>query len=153
MKIYINNLNLELLKDISQIFKEYLVHTEKFIQLYTNEGIYHIEEQKIFYLDTCDKEIKMLDNYYKNITLIVDPSFFHKQPCSSIHGETHLCFHIEKNTYKLSKLSNISMVIEYSCDNNKQLLSSDIYFESVKDIDVNDVFIKKEIFEFLSLLN
>jgi hypothetical protein len=153
MKIYINNLNLELLKDISELFKEYLIHSEHFIQLYTNEGIYRIEHKKIFYLDTCDKDIKMLDNYYNHFTLIVDPSIFHKQACSSIHGETHLCFHIQKNTYKLSNSSNVSMIIEYSSDNNKELISRDIYFESDKDIDIRDPFIKKELIEFLSVLN
>jgi hypothetical protein len=153
MKIYINNLNLDLLKDISELFKEQLVHSERFIMLYTNEGIYHIDDKKIFYLDTCDKEIKMLDNYYNNFTLIIDPSFFHKNSCSSIQGETHQCSHIQKNTYQFSKSSNISMIIEYSSYPNEELTSSDLYFETNVDIDVNDLFIKKELIEFLSVLN
>lgn len=153
MKIYINNLNLELLKYISELFKEYLIHTERFIQLYTNEGIYRIEDKNIFYLDACDKDIILLDKYYKDFTLIVDPSFFHKQLCSSVHGETHLCFHIQKNSYKLSKISDLSLIIEYSYDNNEIFISHDIYFESDKVIDLNNPFIKKELIEFLSHLN
>ena len=44
------------------------------------------------------------------------------------------------------------MIIEYLLNNNK-LTPHDIYFESNKDIDMNNLFVKNEIIEFLSLLN
>lgn len=152
MKIYINNFNLDLLNDISEIFKEFLINSETYIKLYTNEGIYHIEDKKIYLLDPCDIEIKIFNNYYNNFTLILDPSFFHKRDYPSIHGETHLSFHIVKKYYRFNKSSNISMIIEYLLNNNK-LTPHDIYFESNKDIDMNNLFVKNEIIEFLSLLN
>ena len=154
MKIYINNLNLDIINDISELFKEYLINSETYIKLYTNEGIYRIEDKQIYFLDVCDKQIKIVEDYYNNFTLVIDPSFFHKQVCSSIHGETHLSFQIFKKYYKLYKSSNISLIIKYLSNNiNQKLTPNDMYFECNKDIDINDIFVKNELIEFLSLLN
>lgn len=152
MRIYINNFNLDILNDISELFKEYMTNSEKYIELYTNEGIYHIEDKKIYSLETCDKEIKIFDNYYNNFTLIVDPSFFQKQPYSSIHGDTHLALQTNKTIYKMNASCEIQMVIKYILNEDK-FIPNDIYFESEKNVDINDVFIKKEISEFLSVFN
>lgn len=152
MKIYINNLNLDLLKDISELFKEYLINSETYIKLYTNEGIYRIEDKKIYLLDSCDKDIKIINNYYNNFSLIIDPSFFHKHNISSIHGDKHLSFQTKKHYFKIDKKSAIQLVIKY-CSNNNIFIPNDIYFETDIDIDINDPFIKKEIIEFLSVLN
>jgi hypothetical protein len=129
-----------------------MTNTEIYIELYTNQGIYHIEEKKIYFLDTIDKDINIFDNYYNHFTLISDPSFFNKSTCSSIHGDTHLALQTKKNMYKLHPSSELQMVIKYILNEGKYI-PSDIYFESEKDIDVKDPFIKKEIIEFLSMLN
>ena len=152
MKIYINNFNLDILNDVSEVFKEYLIKTETHIKLYTDEGIYQIDDQKICFLDTCDEDIQIINNYYKNFTVIVDPSSFNKNIVSSIHGQTHLSFQIKKKYYKMNKNSNVQMIIKY-CLNDNKFVPNDIYFESDKNIDINDLFIKKEIIEFLSMLN
>jgi hypothetical protein len=44
------------------------------------------------------------------------------------------------------------MVIEYILNNDSRFIPNDIYFETDKDIDINEVFIKKEIIDFLSEL-
>jgi hypothetical protein len=44
------------------------------------------------------------------------------------------------------------MVIKYIL-NEEKFIPNDIYFETEKDVDINDLFIKKEIIEFLSVLN
>lgn len=152
MKIYINNFNLDILNDIAEIFKEYMINSETYITLYSNEGIYRIEDKKVYLLETCDKDIKLFNNYYKNFTLIIDPSFFNKNVCSGIHGDTHLSFQIKKQYYKINPSSEIQLVVKFILNNNK-LLSNDIYFESNKDIDINNQFVKNELIEFLSLLN
>jgi hypothetical protein len=153
MRVYINNFNLDILNDISDLFKEYMINSETYIRLYTNEGIYHIEGKKIFLLEPCDKDIKIFDNYYNKISLIVDTSFFNKQICTSVHGDTHLSLQTKKNTYQINPSCEIKMVIEYISNNDGKFIPNDIYFETEKDIDINDLFIKKEINEFLSVLN
>lgn len=152
MKIYINNLNLELTCDLLELFKDKLKKTHQYIELYTNEGLYYIDDRLIYFLDITDKDIQIFENYYNKFTLITDYSFYEKNTISSIHGETHILFKIMENHYKLDNYSTIYLVIKYNLDNQKIILN-DIYFESQKDIDINDVFIKNEIIEFLSLLN
>lgn len=152
MKIYINNLNLDIIDEISELFKENFIKTDNYIELYTNESVYHIEDKSIYFLDINDKDIQQFEKYYNNFTLIVDMSFYNKKITSSIHGETHLSFQITEKHYKLNNYSSVSLVIKYNLDKTK-LIPNDIYFESQKDININDIFIKKEIIEFLSVLN
>jgi len=142
MKVYINNFNLEILHDISNVFKDNLVDTKNYIELYTNEGIYNIE----------NKDIKIYEKYYNNFTLITDPSYFNKKNITSIHGETHLSLKRKKNYYKMNNNSDIYLVIKYYYKSNN-FIPNDIYFKINRDIDINDIFIKKEIIEFLSVLN
>jgi hypothetical protein len=152
MRVYINNLNLDILNEVSEIYKEHIINSEVYIELYTSDGIYRIEDKNIYFLDTCDKDIKIFENYHNKFTLIVDPSFFRNQSCTSIHGDNHLVLHTKKNYYKINTLSEIQMVIKYIL-NNDIFIPNDIYFESEKELDINDIFIKKEIIEFLSVLN
>lgn len=152
MKIYINNLNLDIIDEISELFKENFIKTDNYIELYTNESVYRIEDKSIYFLDINDKDIQQFEKYYNNFTLIVDMSFYNKKITSSIHGETHLSFQITEKHYKLNNYSSVSLVIKYNLDKTK-LIPNDIYFESQKDININDIFIKKEIIEFLSVLN
>lgn len=152
MKIYINNLNLDIINDLSELFKENLVRTEKYIELYTNDGIYRIEDKNTYYLDVIDKEIQILEKYYENFSIIVDPSFYHKKNTSSIHGDKHQSLQIMEKHYKFNKSSPISLVLKYYLDKS-EYLANDIYIESQKEININDLFIKNEIIEFLSVLN
>lgn len=152
MRVYINNLDLSVINSIDDIFKEHLVHTEKYIKLYTDEGIYNIGDKQIHFLEQHDKNIKIYEKFYKDFSLIVDPSYFNKYDTSSIHGETHLSFEVTKKYFKLSKQSNIQMIIKYHTQNAK-LVPNDLYFQSNKEVDINDILFKKEIIEFLSALN
>jgi hypothetical protein len=152
MRVYINNFNLHIINDISDIFKEQLTNYETYVNVYTNEGIYHVEEKNMYLLDTCDKDIEIFENYYNNLTLIVDKSFYNKQISSCICGETHLSFQTKKYYYKLNSSSEMKLVIKYISDKGN-FIPNDIYFEFNKDVDINNLFIKKEIIEFLSVLN
>jgi len=152
MKIYINNFNLDILNEVSTKLKENLVDTKNFIQLYTDEGIFNIDSKMINKLNPIDISIIIYEKYYKDFTLIADPSYFVKEQISSIHGETHLSFEIQKKYYKINDKSDIYLVIECYIEKSK-LITNDIYFELKKDINLNDIFIKKEIIEFLSVLN
>jgi len=152
MKIFINNFNIDILNDISELFKEFLTNCEIYIRLYTNEGIYRVEDKKIYFLEAIDKDIKVINNYYKNYSIIVDPSFYKEYNVSSIHGDSHLSLEIKQYCYKINPASEIKLIMSY-ISNKGNLIPNDIYFESSKDIDINDIFIKNEIIEFLSVLN
>ena len=118
MKIYINNLNLDILKNIIELFKEYLVYSENFLNVYTDQGIYMINDKEIFLLNPIDKDIQIFENYYKNFTLILDSSFLNKEQTTNVNGETYLSIRTKRDYYKINKKSNIQMIIEYYFVNN-----------------------------------
>jgi hypothetical protein len=154
MKIYINNLNLNILKDIQELLAKQFISSENYIQLYTNEDIYYIEKNKIYRLEPVDKDIKIYEKYFNNFTLIVDLSYFKQHDTLSIYGNNHLAINIKKEFYKLNKNSKIELIIE-NCYNlsNGEYNPTDIYFQLNQDTDINELFIKQDIIEFLSLLN
>jgi len=152
MKIYINNFNLDILHNISDIFKDNLINTKNYINLYTNEGIYSIEDRDVYTLDIVDKDIKKYDKFFEDFTLIVDPSYFNRNKVSSVHGEVHQSFDTKEYYYKINNNSNVCLVIKYICKKTK-LIPNDIYFEIDIDTDINNILIKKELIEFLLVLN
>ena len=152
MKIYINNLNLNILNELSNNFKSLLIDKKQYIILYTEEGIYEINNKLIYRLEQIDRDIKQYENFYNEFTLIIDPSFFNKHIETSIIGTKHISNQIVKYIYKLNKKSDLNLIIEYYLHDSK-MIENDIYFELNKEIDINEIFIKKEIIEFLSLLN
>ena len=152
MKLYINNLNLDILSSIIDVFKEYLVYSENFLNVYTDQGMYMVTDKDVFLLNPIDKDVKVFENYYNNFSLILDPSFYNKEKTSSVNGETHLSIRSKKVFYKINKQSNVKVIIEY-ISNNTKMVPNDIYFEIDNNNDINELFIKKELIEFLSLLN
>ena len=151
MRIYINNINLEALEEIANRFKDYLVETEHYVELYTHEGIYKIGDEKVYHLNPCDDDIQMFDKYFNKFTLIVDPSYYEKKECFSIHGDNHVSFRIKKMTYKLNRKIDLTLVIEFSQQNDNKFVPRNLYFETKKKVDINELFIKSEIITFLSI--
>ena len=152
MKIYINNLNLNILNELSNNFKSLLIDKKQYIILYTEEGIYEINNKLIYRLEQIDRDIKQYENFYNEFTLIIDPSFFNKHIETSIIGTKHISNQIVKYIYKLNKKSDLNLIIEYN-SNDSKMIENYIYFELNKEIDIDEIFIKKELIEFLSLLN
>lgn len=154
MKIYINNFNLNNLPNIQKSLDDMLTETQIYTELYTNESIYQIDSKNIFLLEPKDEVIDVYKNYFNNITLIVDNSYFKKSIENSVHGNEHHHKKIKKNIYKLNPKSKICFIIESTnnLDNNK-FIPNDLYFECNELVDIKELFIKQEIIEFLSLLN
>ena len=154
MKIYINNYNLNILKDIQDTLQKEFINSENYIQLYTNEGIFRIEKNIIYSLDPVDIDIKIYERYFHDFTLIVDLSYFKKNTTKTINGNIHLSTSIKKDFYKINKQSKLQLVIEnIEQINSGHYIPSDIYFELDVLTDINELFIKQEIIEFLSMLN
>jgi hypothetical protein len=161
MKLYINNLNLDILPNIMKNLEQYYIKTETYIQIYSNEGIYKIDNSSITKMICNDIDIKKFENYYKNFTIIVDPSYFTLQTVYQI-GPNHISINLKRKIFKLNVNSNLQLAIE--CEIKEEhnyfkntiesvLIPNDIYFELPNDNDINAILIKNEIIEFLSLLN
>lgn len=152
MRLYINHLNITQLPAISKTFHPYLHQSGQHTIVYTTQGIYRVKEHALVQLEPVDKDIVVLTDYHTPFTLIADKSYFRETNVESLHGDTHCAIRIDQLRYKLSKHGRVELVIEY-----EQQLSDkkphDLYFRVADDIDPNDLFIKQELIEFLSMLN
>jgi hypothetical protein len=153
MKIYINNFNINNLSNVQTILADILIETHLYTELYTNESIYHIDYKNITLLEPIDGEITINKNYFNDISLVVDNSYFKKIAETSVNGNMHLHKKIKKNVYKFNSKSKLSFVIETIDNLDNIFIPNDIYFECNEIIDIKELFIKQELIEFLSLLN
>jgi hypothetical protein len=169
MKIYINHFNLEVLPELIKNLTEYRVKTEEYIHLYSNDGIYQIDQSTTIKLKPIDHDISIYQNFYKDFTIIVDPSFYIVEKVVQIPPE-HVSKKIKRDIFSIHKNSNSNskLVIETDIPINQtrngfEFLTKkntenaeqpvDIYFELPNGSNIEDVLVKKEIIEFLSILN
>ncbi|MFY7729313.1 MAG: hypothetical protein ACOVRN_07345 [Flavobacterium sp.] len=82
--------------------------------------------------------------------MIVDRSYFRETSQESIHGDTHYALQIDHYIHKLSKHGRVELVIEYT---QRDVEPHDLYFHVPESTNLNDLFIKQELSEFLSMLN
>jgi hypothetical protein len=153
MRIYINNLNLEYTSDIKKNLTNLLDETLIYMEVYTDEGIYHVDTKNTYRLEPKDSELTIHENFFDKMTLIVDNSFFEKKEEKNIHGSNYIEKKIKKQIYKLNKKSDLQFIIEMVENLEKKHITNDIYFEYKKQVDIKELFIKQEIIEFLSMLN
>lgn len=162
MKIYINLLNLDALPYILKLLENYHATSYTYIQIYSTDGIYEVNNCIIYKLITHDIDFKKYDNYYNEFTLLVDPSYYTKEEVCQI-DPYHISKKIKKCVFELNKNSKIKLVIEgevlddklfYKRISNEYGISpNDIYFEVPENTDITDALVKKELIEFLSCLN
>jgi len=157
MKIYIDHFNLDILSSLMSSLDELLNSIETYIEVYSDEGIYQIDNNSILQLKPVDEKYSIHKNYYNDFTIIVDPSYFNKESVSSIIGGVIYNRTIQRYVYKLNKASQLMLVIEGTYkpipDHPLQpkFHPNNIYFETTNNkYDVNDSFSKKELTEFLS---
>ena len=156
MKIYINNFNIEILSEIMKLLNDKYIKSETYIQVYSIDGIYKIEESSLFKQNIFDIDIQVYKNYYNNFTLILDPSYYITEQVYSINSE-HISTKMKRYFYEVNKNSKIKLIIECEfCEKTAQnydIKPNDIYFEMPNNIEINDALVKNEIIVFLSLLN
>jgi hypothetical protein len=156
MKIYINNFNIEILPDIMKQLSELYINSETFIQIYSSDGIYKVDNSLTLKQNCVDKELIFFKNYFNNFTLIADPSYYKTEVVNNIIPE-HTSTKMKRCFFEINKNSNIKLIIEGEIvEETKNIYGinpNDIYFEILDNININDALVKKEIIVFLSLLN
>lgn len=153
MRIYINNLNIELLKEYTKCLTKYNYEIIQLKNIYTSNGIYQIKEDKIYNLNPFDQPIEIFYNYYEKLTFISDTSFYKITETTSILGETHVCNDIVQYNYKLIPDDEIKLVIQFCKDTKKNILTPlDLYFESEHITNINEVFIKNKLCKFIDII-
>ena len=181
MKIYINHFNLLILNNILKQLADYRINTEEYIQFYSPDGIYIVDKSNTFKLNAVDHDIMVLENYYNNLTLIVDPSFYIVEKVVQMPTE-FISTRMKREIFVLSNSKvqnvkdvkdikeekrNIKLVIESEIINQKENEFSflnnntvendykpkDIYFELPNGTNIDNILVKEELIVFLSLLN
>lgn len=141
MKIYINNFNIDILPSIIKSLTEYYINSETYIQIYSEDGIFQINDASTKKQNITDKEIQIFKEYYENFTLIADPSYYTFEQTYNIPSE-HLSTKVKRCFFTPDKNSIFKLVIEGTIleENNKNNKDSmydihpyDIYIEVDKD--------------------
>jgi hypothetical protein len=159
MKIYIDEYDPLNLKNKLNVLDHYFLKSSNYIEIYSDNGIYHINNNYIY------KTVIVQDNIeYKqlnNIKFIIDKSKYTKQIINNI-PLNHINFTIYKFEYCINEKSKIKFIIEGNYDyidyekiiNDKYHLftPSNFYFE-IDEIDNHNIFSNNDINVFLSLLN
>lgn len=154
MKIYthsdINNLNLYNLKNL----EKYLIKTNSVKDIYSNSGIYKIENNsKLSQVIIYDGDIITYENYIKNKPIYVDKSIIKKIDLNPKHiSNEYVSIDYCQYYYSFQKNSPLYLVVELLNDNKLK----DIYFRfentyaAYSDADINNPFIKEDIDKFLN---
>lgn len=164
MKIYILNYSLH---DLDNRFLKFQTSCVDGIQIYSDDGIIFIDNNTTHKLSCTDNKIQTLTNYYNGLNLAIDSSIIKKEVTTQIPPD-HLAFKVKIITCKKHINSKISLIITRYIDNNNdttintntkikytnEIISiDDFYFDVPDNLDVNDIFVKEELIEFLSMLN
>jgi hypothetical protein len=182
MKIYVNNLNIEMANEFVDIFQPYLQRKVTYTNVFTDEGWYHIDNKHVYRMEAIDKEIIQHPLYYKQVTLIADHSTCTKQPTVCIYGGVkHASYTVCNYIYKMPTHTHVQLVIQFTqAEGGRRLTPRDIYFEIhenntnsntqnkklhaqkvskatidqqlITKRDIDDLFVKSELIEFLSYL-
>ena len=162
MKIYINHLNLDALPELLKTLNNNYINSETYIQIYSSDGIYEINNTSSKKLMPIDNDIQILENYHENFTLLVDPSYYGVVEVFQINNE-HISRKMKKCFFELNKNSKIKLVIEGEVLDDKHfykrisneygIAPNDIYFELPEKTNITDALVKKELIVFLSCLN
>lgn len=149
MKIYLD-LPISVIKIIEKKLGNYIKTTKKFYEIYTQEGMFRIENDtnQLFKLkigDIDNHEIVKLGNW----DCIIDKSII--EYVNEIYQIPILngIVNMIEETYKISNKSLLTFVIlRYQSDHAR-----DFYFTLDDKEDINNKFIQEEILSFLSLIN
>ena len=162
MKIYINHLNLDALPELLKTLNNNYINSETYIQIYSSDGIYEINNTSSKKLMPIDNDIQILENYHENFTLLVDPSCYGVEEVFQINND-HISRKMKRCFFEFNKNSKIKLVIEGEVLDDKYfyerisneygIAPNDIYFELPEKTNITDALVKKELIVFLSCLN
>ena len=162
MKIYINHLNLDALPELLKTLNNNYINSETYIQIYSSDGIYEINNTSSKKLMPIDNDIQILENYHEKFTLLVDPSYYGVEEVFQINND-HISRKMKRCFFEFNKNSKIKLVIEGEVLDDKHfykrisneygIAPNDIYFELPEKTNITDALVKKELIVFLSCLN
>ena len=156
MKIYIDNYNIENLPKKMKGLSKYLTNKTNVIEVYSEEGIFVIDQQNIFRVDYLDKPIKKGKYINENdivFNMIIDTSETTKTIMNQLPPD-NVIMKTETHLYQINATSKIKMVINLTLNKDvNEYKPYDFYFDVSNDIDINSPIFKEDINVFLFHLN
>jgi len=160
-KIFLHDYKPILLKKKIKKLDEYFRKMENYIEIVSPDGLFSIENERLYKLKPLDKEIVKCS--LENFELLIDDSYFDKEivlsqiPYDNISSKIHRFYYSQE---PIGKKTFLTLVIEGTYDNthldenlNDKYLNftpRNFYFLTNERID--NILIKKELNVFLSLL-
>ena len=156
MKIYIENYNITNLSKKMKGLNKYLTNKINTIDVYSDDGIFSVDQQnihKVIYLDKPVKKVKYINENDTIFDMMIDSSETIITMVNQLPPD-NLIMKTETQVYQTSATSKVKLVIILLL--NRQLNEykpHDFYFDVSNDIDINSPIFKEDINVFLFHLN
>ena len=151
MKIYINNYNIDNLSKKLKGLNEYLINKTNSIEIYSDEGIYLVDENNIYNITYLDRPIQKI-NYTDSIEMSIDLSTTNSIIVNQLPSD-NIILKLATYTYKICPRSKVKLIINFTLTKNMEYKPYNFYFDVSDDIDINGPIFKEDINVFLFHLN
>jgi hypothetical protein len=156
MKIYIDNYSIENLSKKMKGLNKYLTNKTNSIDVYSDEGIFLVDQQNIHnitYLDKPVRKVKYINENNAIIDLTIDSSETIITMVNQLPPD-NVIMKIETQVYQTSTTSKVKLVIVSLLSRQlNEYKPHDFYFDVSNDIDINSPIFKEDINVFLFHLN
>ena len=156
MKIYIENYNIENLSKKMKGLNKYLTNKTNVIEVYSDEGIFVIDQQNIYNVDYLDKPIKngkYISETGTVFNMIIDTSETTRTIVNQLPPD-NIIMKTETHVYEINATSKTKLVVILTLNKAiNEYKPYDFYFDVSNDIDINSPIFKEDINVFLFHLN
>jgi hypothetical protein len=156
MKIYIENYNIENLSKKMKGLNKYLTNKTNVIEVYSDEGIFAIDQQNIYKVNYLDKPIKK-GKYISDTSAVFDMIINTTETTKAIVNQLppdNVILKTETQVYQINATSKTKLVIISTLNKAvNEYKPYDFYFDVSNDIDINSPIFKEDINVFLFHLN
>jgi hypothetical protein len=151
MKIYINNYNIDNLSKKLKGLNGYLINKTNSIEIYSDEGIYLVDENNIYNITYLDRPIQKI-NYTDDVEMSIDLSTTNSIIVNQLPSD-NIILKLATYTYKICPRSKVKLIINFTLTKNMEYKPYNFYFDVSDDIDINGPIFKEDINVFLFHLN
>ena len=151
MKIYINNYNIDNLSKKLKGLNKYLISKTNSIEIYSDEGIYLVDENNMYNITYLDRPIQKI-NYTDDIEMSIDLSTTNSIIVNQLPSD-NIILKLATYIYKICPRSKVKLIVNFTLTKNMEYKPYNFYFDVSDDIDINGPIFKEDINVFLFHLN
>ena len=157
MKIYIDSFNYNI-NFKKQLEKNCILELQKkVIEIFSENGVYFVENERIYKVDYIDGQVENIKNYCNNFSITIDRTIV-KKNMKNVYCISNNLYKVNKliQRFKLRDKSPLICIIEYNLDEDK---IQDVYFQlhdkhaAYSAADMNNNFLKDDILSFINISN